>query len=150
MAPELDDSTWPPRYKGAFFKQPRGTATLKKEKASREESAEELDIKKLVRLRDGKCRWPEAHKCRGGMEVVHLKDRSLGGEYVTGNLWLACKWIHRSGPKSIHSKDLALEPLTKKGCDGPMRFYRQTFEVATGKPKRTLVARESAIGVVEK
>lgn len=133
-----------------MFKQPRGTATLKKEKACRDESAEEMDIKKLVRLRDGRCRWPEQHKCRGGLEVAHLKDRSLGGEFVTSNLVLLCKWIHRSGPKSIHSKDLALEPLTKKGMDGPCKFYRQTFSEATGERKRTLVARESAVGVVER
>lgn len=149
MPAELDTSVFPPRWKGPAFKQPRGTATLKREKADRDESAEEIEIKKLVKLRDGKCRWPEKHKCRGGLEVIHLKDRSLGGEFVTSNLWLGCKWIHRSGPKSIHSKDLAIEPLTKKGMDGPVKFYRQAFAEATGERKRTLVAKESAVGVLE-
>lgn len=134
----------------SYFKQPRGTTTLKKEKADRAEDEVEIEIKKLVRLRDGTCRWPESHKCRGGLEVIHLKDRSLGGEFVTSNLWLGCKWIHRSGPKSIHSKDLALEPMTKRGMDGPCKFYRQTFAEATGERKRTLVARESAPGVIQK
>lgn len=137
-----------PAFSRSFFKDARGTTTLEKEKAEKKETDAELLVKTDVRTRDVKCRWPEKHKCRGGLEVIHFKDRSLGGEFVSGNLWLGCKWIHRSGPKSVHSKDLAVEPLTRKGCDGPMKFYRQVFDEATGKRKRTLVAHETAPGVL--
>ena len=146
----VDASTWPPRWTGPNFKPPRGTATLKKEKASREESAEELAIKKLVRLRDGKCRCPLKHKCRGGMEVIHLKDRSLGGSSVlTSNFWWGCAFVHRSGPVSIHGKDIEIVPLTKKGMDGPCAWWLLTYPEGGGNPKRSLIARESACGVVE-
>jgi hypothetical protein len=144
----LDTSVFPPRWIGPQFKEPRGTATLRKEKAAAKETDAEIEIKKLVKLRDGKCRWPERHKCRGGLECAHWKDASLGGDMVTTNLILLCKWIHRTGPKSIHGKDLAIEPLTKKGCDGPVKFFRQTFNEATGERKRTLIAKESAVGVL--
>lgn len=134
----------------SYFKQPRGTATLKKEKAEREETAAEILIKADVKFRDKKCRCPLKHKCRGGFEVIHWKDRSLGGEFVTTNLWLGCKFIHRSGPVSIHGKDIDIVPLTKKGMDGPCDWFLLTYPEGGGNPKRSLIARESAVGVVEK
>lgn len=147
--PDLTN-TWPPRWTGPAFKAPRGTRVLAKEKTEREETDDEIEIKKLVRLREGyKCRWPEKHKCRGGLEVIHFVDRSLGGEFVTENLWLGCKWIHRTGPKSIHSKDLAVEPIDpKRGCDGPFKFYHDVFNEATGERTRKLIAVESAPGLL--
>lgn len=140
-----------PAFPGSFFKAARGTATLKKEKAEKAETDEELLVKKDVRARDVKCRWPERHRCRHGMEVIHVKDKSLGGEYLSSNLWLGCGWIHRKGLKTIHSKDLAVEPIDpKRGCDGPMKFYHQVFNEATGERKRKLIAKESAPGVIQK
>jgi hypothetical protein len=147
---DLDTSTWPPRYKGAFFKGPRGKATLDKEKAAREETAAELLVKADVKARDRTCRCPLRHKCRGGMEVIHWKDRSLGGEFSTRNLWLGCAFVHRTGPVSIHGKDIEIEPLTKKGLDGPCAWWLLKYPEGWGKPKRTLIARESAVGVVER
>jgi len=139
-----------PAFAGSLFKAPRGTATLKKEQADKHESDAEIAIKKLIKLRDGKCRWPERHKCRGGLEVIHVQDHSTGGAFITSNLWLGCKWIHRTGPKSIHSKDLVLKPLTKRGTDGPCAFYRRVYaESRKDHYTDKLIARERAVGVLE-
>lgn len=141
-----------PEFVGSFFKPPRGTRVLEKEKDDREETAEEIAIKKLVRLRDGKkCRCPWKHKCRGGLEVIHWKDKSTGGLFITANLWLGCKWIHRTGTKTIHSKDIVIVPRNKKlGMDGPVDWFLRVYEEGRKDVwKDTLIARESAPGVVE-
>lgn len=132
-------AVWQP---GPHFKQPRGTSTLKKEQDARTETAAERLVKADVRARDKKCRIPLKHRCRGGMEVVHLKDRSLGGAFVTSNLYWACAWLHRTGPVSIHGKDIEIVPLTKKGMDGPVAWYRLTYPEGGGTPTRSLMARE--------
>lgn len=148
MAPELDTSVFPPRWVGSNFKGPRGAATVAKEKADAKVNAGEIDIAKLVRARDVKCRCPLKHKCRGGLEVIHIVDRSRGGPYVTTNLWLGCVWIHRRGPVTIHSKDIEIRPLTKRGADGPCAFYLKRFsETRAGEYTWRLIAKESAPGV---
>jgi hypothetical protein len=143
--------TWPPRWEpGPHFKQPKGTATIKKEKAAKDESALELLVKKDVRTRDKKCRCPLKHKCRGGLEVIHIKDRSLGGEFVSGNLWLGCGWIHNKGPVSIHSKEIEFRPLTALGANGPGDWFLKVWsESKPGEFTWKLIARESAPGVIE-
>lgn len=147
---DLDTSVFPPRWNGPNFKQPRGAATLKKEKDAAKETAAELLVKADVKARDKKCRCPLKHKCRGRAEVIHLKDRSTGGPFVTSNLWWGCQWIHQTGPISIHGKDIEIKPLTKKGMDGPCEWWLLTYPEGGGKPKRSLIARESAVGVLEK
>lgn len=140
-----------PVFPGSFFKAPRGTAVLKKEKAEQKETEAEIEIKRLVKARDGKCRWPERHRCRGGLECAHLKDASLGGQMVTSNLILLCKWVHRTGPQSIHSKDLEVVPLTKKGADGACKFFRRYYAAdRKDEFRRKLIAQESAPGVIAK
>jgi hypothetical protein len=143
-------SGFPARWDGPQFKQPRGTATIKKEKAAKAETDEEILIKGDVKARDKKCRCPLKHKCRGGMEVIHLRDRSLGGAYTTANLWLGCGWIHRRGPVSIHGKDIEIVPLTDKGMDGGCEWWLLTYPEGGGEPNRKLIAIESAPGVIQK
>lgn len=102
----------------------RGSYVLDREREQARIDAEEDIVRKFVQKRDKRCRWPERHKCRGGLEVIHIRDRSLGGAYVSSNLFVGCKWIHRSGPESIHSKDLKVECETEAGADGPLSFWR--------------------------
>lgn len=140
-----------PEFVQSFFKGPRGSSVLAKEKDAREETAAEIEIKRQVREREkGKCRWPGKHKCRGGMEAAHIIDASRGGEYSTKNLVLLCKWIHRSGPESIHGKELEVRILTKKGADGPLSFHRKSFsETKAGEYTWRTVGKETAPGVLE-
>lgn len=104
----------------------RGGHVLKREE-KRHAYEDELDAaKKSAKQRDlFLCRWPEKHKCRGLLEGAHIVDASLGGEPVRGNLISFCAWIHRRGPRTIHSKHLKVEPETDRGSDGPCAFYRR-------------------------
>jgi hypothetical protein len=123
----IDATVWPPRWIGPNFKGPKGSATIAKEKAAAKETAADLLVKKDVRARDKKCRWPGKHKCRGRLECAHIVDASRGGEMTTANLVLFCQWIHQSGPESIHGKTLEVRILSKKGADGPLSFHRKAF-----------------------
>lgn len=133
------------------WKPKRGAAILEREKADAEREKHEREIAKQVKARDKTCRWPERHKCRGGMEAAHIIDKSRGGDTATHNELLLCAWIHRRGPDSIHGKGLKVETESPQGADGPLSFWRQTGEYdALGQPIYYCVARERSIGVVEK
>jgi hypothetical protein len=77
----------------ALPKPPRGSHTLTREQAKREKLALERQVKAAVKHRDGRCRWPEKHKCRGELEAAHIKDASLGGELATENLFLQARGV---------------------------------------------------------
>jgi hypothetical protein len=134
-----------PNPRGVYTPKPkRGAAILEREKADAEREAHERQIAKLVKARDVRCRWPEAHKCRGGqLEAVHIVDKSLTGSTSTDNEITLCPWLHRRGPESIHGKQLKVEKETPRGADGPLSFWRQTgtFD-ELGQPVYALVARE--------
>lgn len=140
---------------GPHWKPQRGSATLEREKADKERESREQHVAKAVKARDGRCRWPEAHKCRGMLEAVHIVDKKMGGDHGlvtdTGNVVTLCRWIHRAGPESIHGKQLKVEKETERGADGPLSFWRQTdgFD-ALGQPVYAMVARESSPGVIER
>lgn len=133
------------------FKPPRGTYKLERERRRQEIAAAEEANKTAAKVRDGwKCRWPETHKCRGILEGVHVfVDKGMGGDHgtVSGtwNLMALCSWIHRTGPRSIHSKDLWSEPMTDDGADGICSFWKRDED---GRP--FMVAEEIAIGVIAK
>lgn len=140
-----------PEFTGSFFKGPRGSAVIAKEKDAAKDTADEIDIKRQVRERDKKCRWPGKHKCRGGMEAAHIVDASRGGACSTPNLVLLCKWIHRTGPESIHGKELEIRILSKKGADGALSFHRKAFsETKAGEYTWRTVGKETAPGVLAK
>lgn len=105
----------------------------------------ERKVKAAVRKRDGRCRWPEKHKCRCGLEAAHIRDASLGGELSTENLVLLCGFLHRRGPESIHQKQLRIDPETERGADGALSFWRKGEDGVF-----YLVARETSPGVVER
>lgn len=123
----------------------RGTRVLQKEAEDAAYLIHERIVKDIVRRRDGRCRWPEKHKCRFGLECVHIQDASLGGALSTENLVLLCTWRHRRGPESIHGKQLKVEKETARGADGPLSFWRQGEDGAY-----YLVARESAPFQIER
>lgn len=129
----------------AIPKPQRGSLVLEREKQRAELRARERFEKGVAKRRDGGCRWPIKHMCRGGLEAAHLRDASLGGEMISENLIVCCAWIHRRGPESIHGKQLKVEPETGAGADGPCSFYRMD-ESGTW----TCVGVESAIGVLMK
>jgi hypothetical protein len=110
----------------------RGTAQLAREKVKAERKATEDEAILAAKQRDGfRCRWPEAHKCRGGLEGAHVfQHRGMGGnpagDRTTPELILPlCAWMHRRGPESIDGKQLKVEALTDQGTRGPCVFYRQ-------------------------
>jgi hypothetical protein len=120
--------------RGEPFQEPmwrpkRGSAVLEREKQQARDEQQEIEAKNAAKGRDGwKCRWPEKHKCRGGLEAAHIRDASLGGEMTPWNLVSLCAWIHRRGPDSIHSKDLRMVPTIKAvGANGPVKFYRKVW-----------------------
>jgi hypothetical protein len=130
------------------WKPAKGSAILAREKEDAERVAHEREIAKLVKARDGRCRWPEAHKCRGGaLEAAHIVDKSLVGATSMENEITLCPWLHRRGPESIHGKQLKVEKDTERGANGPLSFWRQTGEFdALDQPMYALVARELAPG----
>jgi hypothetical protein len=124
----------------------RGSLILAREKAEAEAARIEREAKGAVKKRDGRCRWPEKHVCRGGeLEAAHIVDASLGGLMASENLVTVCPWIHRRGPESIHGKQLKVETeTTERGAWGALSFWRQTGEFdALGQPTYYLVARET-------
>jgi hypothetical protein len=104
----------------------RGDRVLAKEQADAEAAKIERIEKGKAKARDGRCRWPEAHKCRLGLEAAHIVDASLGGPMDAENLVTFCGWIHRRGPETIHNKDLMVEKETERGAWGPLSFWRRT------------------------
>jgi len=130
----------------------RGTYLLERRKAKAEAKANEDAVRKAVQKRDVRCRWPEPHVCVGGpLEAAHILDKSLCGPTIPENEILLCPWIHRRGPDSIHGKQLKVEKETAAGANGPLSFWRRSDDVdALGQPIYFCVARERAIGVIEK
>ena len=108
------------------WKPTRGTRVLEKETAAALIVALERRVTMAVKKRYGRCRWPEKHKWRFGLEAAHVKDASLGGPTVEWNLITLCAWIHRRGPESIHGKQLRVTRETPKDAPVPLfAFWKQ-------------------------
>jgi hypothetical protein len=126
----------------------RGTLVLEREARRKAIKDDEIAVSKAVKERDHyRCRWPEAHKCRGGLEAAHIRDKSLCGPTITSNEITFCAWIHRRGPHSIHGKQLKVTCDTPDGADGPCGFWKQASD--SSYDGYYLVARERAIGILE-
>lgn len=125
--PTLDNDPRPLRPKPA-----RGSARLEREKTRAEAKAAEDEVIKAAKTLDGRCRWPEHHKCRGGLEGAHVfQHRGMGGNpegdrTTVESILTVCAWIHRQGPESIDGKQLKVEALSPLGTRGPLAFYRET------------------------
>jgi hypothetical protein len=146
MNPDLDF------FDKSLQKPEKGTALMERHSADLARKQQERDVADAVRKRDGRCRWPEAHKCLGGpLEAAHIVDKSLRGETATENVVLLCPFIHRRGPESIHGKQLRVEKETPEGANSILSFWRQLGEFdPLGQPVYYLVARERAIGILER
>lgn len=137
-------------------KAPRGSRVLDKEKTRKDIEDKEFENKKEAKARDSwRCRWPEEHKCRGGLEAAHIQAKGVGGDHglrsETGNLISVCAWIHRSGPVTLEHHELKVEFETAKGCDGPVSFWKQDGgRDALGEPTYVCIARERSIGLLER
>lgn len=127
------------------WKPARGSLTLEREELKAKALKLEREEKGAAKKRDGRCRWPGEHKCRGGLEAAHIRDASLGGLMDRANLILVCSWIHRRGPESIHGKQLQVCCETPSGAQGPLSFWRKGEGGAF-----YLVAREIAPFIYEK
>jgi hypothetical protein len=135
-----------PAFSGPLFKGSRGALVLAREKAQAEFEALERREKAKAKKRDGgRCRWPEAHKCRFGLEAAHIKHASLGGAMVAANLVTLCGWIHRRGPETQQYGQLEIRGETAAGADGPLSFWRKGDS-----GEFYLVAREVAPGRIER
>jgi hypothetical protein len=55
-------------FAGPLPKPQRGSWKLEREQRKSGNDAEELAAKKAAKARDGRCRWPLRHKCRGGLK----------------------------------------------------------------------------------
>jgi hypothetical protein len=152
MAVSVSRPPFDPELAKRLAKPMRGSSLLAREQAAAEAETIERREKGLAKKRDGRCRWPEKHVCRGGpLEAAHVKDASLGGVMEAANLVTVCPWLHRRGPASIHGKQLKVEPETARGAWGPLSFWKQTGEFdALGQPIYFMVARERAPFILER
>lgn len=148
---------WPPKAKGPIPKAPRGQHKLDKEEAKKVIADAEFENKQIAKARDSwRCRWPEAHKCRGGLEAAHIEAKGMGGDHGTRsgteNLIAVCRWIHRQGPSTIEHHGLRVEFETPAGCDGPVSFWREDGgqDPKTGLRTYVCVGRERLIGLIER
>jgi hypothetical protein len=129
-----------------LWKPSRGSYALDREEARGILEEKEQIAKHGAKLRDGGCRWPERHQCRGDLEGAHIfEDKKMGGDHgrlsERRHIMTLCAWMHRKGPESIHGKQIKVEPMNEaEGADGPCRFLRD------GKDGWYVVAEEIAIG----
>jgi hypothetical protein len=116
--------------------------------------AQERKAKQEAKAMDfGRCRWPQCD-CAGAavtrpLESAHRRAKGMGGNPDGSrndprNLITLCHDRHQ-GPKSLHSGDLKVVPLTDEGTRGACEFW-STDE--RGQPY--LVARERAPFVYER
>lgn len=129
-----------------------GPSSLERHKRKREHSSHEDFVKREAKRRDGReCRWPrcEYRKVVQPLDAAHIAGKGMGGtpdgrRNVRENLMAICR-LHHQGPISLHSGDLAIEPLTALGTDGPCAFFSTDPD-----GKRYMVAQERAIRQYER
>jgi hypothetical protein len=145
------------------FKPPRGQYKAEQKAKKAEARSFEDEQKDMVRKRDGKrCRWPFCRHRRVALHVAHLVAKGMGGD-PTGERSMADKMIqlcephHLWDPQEGHPDgclehhQLAIEPLTDRGTDGPCVFKRvRIVTTATGMEELWFeVARERSVGVLD-
>jgi hypothetical protein len=90
----------------------------------------EKSAKADAKRRDFPCRWPGCDCAKRGLrgEAAHIQGKGMGGDHglrtTAANLAFLCHRRHQ-GPRSLHSGDLRIEPLTERGMDGPVAFYER-------------------------
>lgn len=102
----------------------RGTARAAREAKRAALVAHEKREKAAVVARDGnRCRWPGCRETTR-LECAHIIAKSLGGSSDRDNMVRLCEGHHR-GPRSLHSGDLRIMPMSDQGANGPLMFRRQ-------------------------
>lgn len=134
----------------AFPKPRRGSHRLEREARRAALVEAENVVKAQAKARDGhRCRWPERHQCRGGLEACHLRAKGMGSDggtrTYTGNLITLCAWMHRSGPETVEHHEVRIEAETPLGADGPLSFWRESAD-----GHWYCVGRERSVGVLER
>lgn len=110
-----------------FPKPEKGTAAKVKRSTRRGVDVSERREKAKVRARDGRCRWPHLlGPCRSSrLEVAHLRAKGMGGDHglrsTADQMILLCATMHQ-GPRSLHSGDARVVPVTTQGTNGPCKF----------------------------
>lgn len=112
----------------AVPKPAKGSSLLARHARRKALRAQEQREKEAVRKRDVRCRWPSCPDCattKTRLEVAHLRAKGMGGDHGArserSHMILLC-FLRHQGPRSLHSGDLRIEPLTERGTDGPCRF----------------------------
>jgi hypothetical protein len=110
----------------------KGTYLIERKDRRKAVEAFEDAEKQKVRVRDKHCRWPDCADCRRyktRLEVAHLNDKGIGGDHgvrsTADQMMLLCFLVHQ-GPRSVHTGDRKITPLTNGGTNGPCQF-----EIAT-------------------
>lgn len=128
--------SWPPRWTGSQFKQPRSLKVgrvLKREKRDAKEKSRKDDVRK----RDKYCRFPLCGCKRFGLalrEVSHSKHKGMGGNPKGDRseadlMVLVCAARHKENIFSIDRKTIRWRPLTSKGADGPIAWDIKVAEL---------------------
>lgn len=135
-----------------LFPKPSKPLRLERHERKRAHSSQEDFVKREAKRRDGReCRWPrcEYRKVVQPLDAAHIAAKGMGGtpdgrRNVRENLMAICR-LHHQGRCSLHSGDLAIEPLTPQGTDGPCAFFSTDPD-----GKRYMVAQERAIRQYER
>lgn len=112
-------------WDGPNWKPPRGQHKLDRELEKAHAKVIERVEKKKAKKRDGRCRWPEKHKCIGRLEAAHIVHASLGGEMHHTNLVTLCMWLHKDGPETQQYGQLRIDKETAAGANGALSFWRK-------------------------
>lgn len=117
------------------FKPPKGSYLIARKDRRKKIQALEDAEKAKVRARDRFCRWPDCEDCRRyatRLEVAHLYDKGMGGDHgersTADQMLLLCFLAHQ-GPRSLHSGDRRITPITNRGTNGPCKFEIQDEQV---------------------
>lgn len=112
----------------------KGSALIERRERRKQVEAFEDAEKHKVRIRDRmQCRWPACEYCRRyknlTLHVAHLDSKGIGGDHgmrsSADQMMLLCFLSHQ-GPRSLHSGDRRITPLTDRGTNGPCSFEMAT------------------------
>lgn len=114
---------------GAFPKDSKEEAVLRRRKDKADVEAHEKKEKAKVVKRDGShyCRLVPGCEEREKHETAHLDDKGMGGDKLgirtVAELMVRACLFHHQGKFSLHSNDLRVEFLTPQLANGPIAVW---------------------------
>lgn len=151
MIPNSDRPSGTPTWKPE-----RGTALKERRTKRKTVRDHETDEKREVRLRDRKCRWPHCSNCRKWkprLEVAHLDPKGQGGDHgvrTSADRMILLDYLTHQGADGLERHERKIEPLTKRGTNGPCAFFVKVWsETRKGESRWRCVGRERSIGILE-